>query len=40
MIEAEKQENLQRFAEVLAVKGEESPSDQRPFCWDTVIKVI
>ena len=38
-IEAEKQENLQRFAEVFG-RWEKNPSDQRPFCWDTVIKVL
>ena len=38
-IEAEKQENMQRFAEVFDC-WKKNPSDQRPFCWDTVVKVL
>ena len=38
-IAAEEQENLQRFAKVFD-HWQKNPTPQRPFCWDTVVKVL
>ena len=38
-IETETQSNLDRFVEIFD-HWQKSPTPQRPFCWDTVVKVL
>ena len=39
-IEAEKHVNLQRCCAEVFDRWQKNPTPQRPFCWDTVVKVL